>query len=227
MKMRILAVAILATMGVTPAITATLPVSNIGDRIVAQLNGLNWMRGPIGGEAAKANRAARANAIAAARGNSFDVARLPFTAGEGASSQFYLKSTNAAFVVTSLGDGMATVAAAKRAAIFGNPAVSGMAVAGSAGTRDVIATAQLVFPGVTGPTPTATGETKTAVSTLTGTSTPGTTAASGPVSDIPIIFVPLGAVPEPSTWAMLIAGFGTIGLTIRRRRTRYNRISFS
>jgi hypothetical protein len=26
-------------------------------------------------------------------------------------------------------------------------------------------------------------------------------------------------VPEASTWAMMIAGFGTIGMALRRRRT--------
>ena len=29
-----------------------------------------------------------------------------------------------------------------------------------------------------------------------------------------------GAVPEPSTWAMMIFGFGLVGTTLRRRRTR-------
>ncbi len=28
-----------------------------------------------------------------------------------------------------------------------------------------------------------------------------------------------GAVPEPASWAMLIAGFGLVGATMRRRRT--------
>jgi hypothetical protein len=27
-------------------------------------------------------------------------------------------------------------------------------------------------------------------------------------------------VPEPATWAMMILGFGAVGSTIRRRRTR-------
>lgn len=37
--------------------------------------------------------------------------------------------------------------------------------------------------------------------------------------DIPIILVPqeLDAVPEPATWAMMIAGFGLIGGVMRRR----------
>ena len=30
---------------------------------------------------------------------------------------------------------------------------------------------------------------------------------------------PTGAVPEPATWAMMLAGFGLVGLGVRRRRT--------
>ncbi len=33
-----------------------------------------------------------------------------------------------------------------------------------------------------------------------------------------IIRVTAGAIPEPATWAMLIAGFGLVGLAARRRR---------
>ncbi len=29
---------------------------------------------------------------------------------------------------------------------------------------------------------------------------------------------PTGAVPEPATWAMMLAGFGLVGATVRRRR---------
>jgi hypothetical protein len=29
-----------------------------------------------------------------------------------------------------------------------------------------------------------------------------------------------GAIPEPSTWAMLLIGFGAIGATMRRKRQR-------
>lgn len=29
-----------------------------------------------------------------------------------------------------------------------------------------------------------------------------------------------GAVPEPSTWAMMLAGFGLVGALVRRRRLR-------
>ena len=32
--------------------------------------------------------------------------------------------------------------------------------------------------------------------------------------------VNFGAVPEPATWAMMLIGFGAIGASIRRRRTR-------
>ena len=35
-----------------------------------------------------------------------------------------------------------------------------------------------------------------------------------------VVFTPAaGGIPEPSTWAMLIAGFGTLGIATRRRRT--------
>jgi hypothetical protein len=32
-------------------------------------------------------------------------------------------------------------------------------------------------------------------------------------------FAPNPAIPEPATWAMMIAGFGLVGATVRRRRT--------
>ena len=35
----------------------------------------------------------------------------------------------------------------------------------------------------------------------------------------PAVVVP-GAVPEPSTWLMMLLGFGAIGATLRRRKTR-------
>ncbi len=31
-------------------------------------------------------------------------------------------------------------------------------------------------------------------------------------------FAPTSAVPEPATWAMMIAGFGVVGGAVRRRR---------
>jgi hypothetical protein len=34
-------------------------------------------------------------------------------------------------------------------------------------------------------------------------------------------------VPEPSTWAMMIGGFGVVGLAARRRRRVTARISFN
>lgn len=37
----------------------------------------------------------------------------------------------------------------------------------------------------------------------------------------PAVVVP-GAVPEPSTWLMMLLGFGAIGATLRRRKTRPN-----
>lgn len=35
-----------------------------------------------------------------------------------------------------------------------------------------------------------------------------------------------GAVPEPATWAMLVAGFGVIGFAMRRRENQTTRVSF-
>ncbi len=37
-------------------------------------------------------------------------------------------------------------------------------------------------------------------------------------SGIGIEYTPTGGVPEPATWAMLIAGFGLVGASMRRRR---------
>jgi len=34
-----------------------------------------------------------------------------------------------------------------------------------------------------------------------------------------VVIASTGAVPEPATWAMLIAGFGLVGATLRQRRT--------
>lgn len=36
-----------------------------------------------------------------------------------------------------------------------------------------------------------------------------------------------GAIPEPSTWAMLILGFGAVGATMRRRQRQTARVSFA
>jgi hypothetical protein len=35
------------------------------------------------------------------------------------------------------------------------------------------------------------------------------------------------AVPEPATWAMLLAGFGAVGFAMRRRRTQNVKVSFA
>ena len=35
-----------------------------------------------------------------------------------------------------------------------------------------------------------------------------------------VLYTPPGVVPEPATWAMMIAGFGLTGAAIRRRKTR-------
>ena len=40
--------------------------------------------------------------------------------------------------------------------------------------------------------------------------------------------VSISAVPEPAAWAMMLAGFAVIGLTLRRRaRNRFSRIAFA
>ncbi len=39
-------------------------------------------------------------------------------------------------------------------------------------------------------------------------------------SNMPAAIEPTAAVPEPATWAMLIAGFGAVGLVARRRRKK-------
>ena len=44
------------------------------------------------------------------------------------------------------------------------------------------------------------------------------TVTGGEVANLPALVTPAAAVPEPGTWAMLIAGFGLVGATIRRRR---------
>jgi hypothetical protein len=48
----------------------------------------------------------------------------------------------------------------------------------------------------------------------------GTTSSDniGPLLDSVMLTQNAGVVPEPATWAMLIAGFGLVGATMRRRR---------
>lgn len=50
-----------------------------------------------------------------------------------------------------------------------------------------------------------------------------TASITGPggseVSNLPALVEPTATVPEPGTWAMLIAGFGFVGAALRRRRT--------
>ena len=42
-------------------------------------------------------------------------------------------------------------------------------------------------------------------------------SVNGPISSLGSTFRPSSAVPEPATWALMILGFGVIGLTLRRR----------
>jgi len=46
----------------------------------------------------------------------------------------------------------------------------------------------------------------------------GSDEATGPVLDY--FFITSGAVPEPATWAMMIAGFGLTGAALRARSSR-------
>lgn len=39
-------------------------------------------------------------------------------------------------------------------------------------------------------------------------------------SDNPVSSITVYSVPEPSTWAMMIVGFGALGMTLRQRKTR-------
>ena len=45
-------------------------------------------------------------------------------------------------------------------------------------------------------------------------------SSSGVLLSNPYSPITSGAVPEPTTWALMIAGFGMIGAAMRRRRTR-------
>ena len=58
-----------------------------------------------------------------------------------------------------------------------------------------------------------------------GTSDAGTlfkpTLGGSPIDPPPIDPPPVGGVPEPASWAMLIAGFGLTGTAMRRRRVSH------
>lgn len=56
---------------------------------------------------------------------------------------------------------------------------------------------------------------------FTAADVPATPPGGGggtPPSDMPPFLPPVTAIPEPATWAMLIAGFGLVGLAAPRRR---------
>jgi len=81
--------------------------------------------------------------------------------------------------------------------------------------------------------------------TVTGASSPGTvvsitgspgqpgnpgttdTQTSGGGASAPTTLVPIAAIPEPQSWAMMIAGFLTLGLALRRPRRRMQRETVS
>ena len=46
----------------------------------------------------------------------------------------------------------------------------------------------------------------------------GTISAFGPATSSPAVVA--GAVPEPTTWAMMLAGFGGVGFVMRRRKRK-------
>jgi len=54
----------------------------------------------------------------------------------------------------------------------------------------------------------------------------GTYALSSITSGAATLKISAGAVPEPATWAMMLAGFGGMGFAMRRSRTRTN-VSFA
>ena len=45
----------------------------------------------------------------------------------------------------------------------------------------------------------------------------GTTFATWNLDDVSLHAVPVAGVPEPATWAMMLVGFGGLGMTLRRR----------
>ena len=79
---------------------------------------------------------------------------------------------------------------------------------------------------VTLPAPLA-GAAATLPAPLAGAAMGGAIAKDGAIFESPIVLYdgptePLPSninVPEPATWAMLITGFGLVGLVVRRRRT--------
>ena len=72
--------------------------------------------------------------------------------------------------------------------------------------------------------------TSTGVSLFTGSENAPTfklgTFALNPGYSITISNAPTG-VPEPTGWALMITGFGTLGLTLRRRRDNRVRVSYA
>lgn len=59
-----------------------------------------------------------------------------------------------------------------------------------------------------------------------GTLTPPTANPVAPITDVPVVPPVTPAIPEPATWAMMIAGFLLAGLGLRRRRHSSSRRVF-
>jgi hypothetical protein len=53
-----------------------------------------------------------------------------------------------------------------------------------------------------------------------------TTSSSANIDNINVTAT-AGAVPEPATWAMMLVGFGALGMVMRRRSQPVARVSFT
>jgi len=113
-------------------------------------------------------------------------------------------------VLASISSSSGNVAGSAFDYVFSGPALSGLTIFGAhfgnqpdAGTQSNISALWLVD---LGPAPTH---------TVTITNGQGVSGAQ--------IFATSPAVPEPATWAMMLLGFGGIGMAMRRNRSRRSR----